>query len=114
MQETIFYPKYLIKHSLDVLSISVFLALALAYSILKLGPTVPNVFGIGFLLFFVTLFSRLYIRRIVFASSHFAVERYVWPSIKIDYSDVVDLGASKIKTQSGEISFAAMSNIYLQ
>src|SRR5919106_118561 len=110
MHETSFYPKYKIRHSLDVLSISLLLTLVLLYSFLKVGSRLPNIVGAGFLLFFIIQFSRLYIRRIVFTSSYFLVEKYVWPSMKIDYSDVIDMGASKVKTRRGEISFAAMSN----
>jgi hypothetical protein len=110
MQEIIFYPKYMIRHSWDVLSISLLLALALGYSILKVGLTVSNIIGIGFLLSFMIFFSRLYFRRIIFSSSYFLVERYVWSSMKIDYSDVIDMGTTKVKTRRGAISFAAISN----
>jgi hypothetical protein len=85
--------------------------MALLYSFLKVGAVWGNLVGLGFLVFFVVWFSRLYIRRIVFTSSHFLVERYVWPPKKINYSDVMDMGVSKVKTRSGEISFAAMSNV---
>ena len=100
----------MIRHSWDVLIISLLLTLVLLYSILKVGLILSNVFGIGLLLSFIIFFSRLYIRRIKFSSSDFLVERYIWPSMKIDYSDVTDMGASKVKTRRGEISFAAMSN----
>jgi hypothetical protein len=83
---------------------------ALLYSFMRVGAILGNWAMLGFLVFFIVLFSRLYIRRIVFTSSYFLVERYVWPLKKIEYSDVIDMGTSKIKTRSGEISFAAMSN----
>jgi hypothetical protein len=111
MQETSFYPKYTIRGSSDVLSISLLLILALLFSFLRLGAILGNIVGLGFLVFFIVLCSRLYIRRLLFTPSYFLVERYVWPSIKIDYTDVIDLGLSKIKTRKGEISFAAMSNV---
>lgn len=108
--EISFYPKYMIRHSLDVLLISLLLMAVLLFSFLNVGPSLVNFVGVGFLLLFILEFSRLYIRRIVFTSSYFLVEKYVWPSIKIDYSDVIDMGASKVKTRRGEVSFAAMSN----
>ncbi len=91
MQEIVFYPKYMIRHSWDVLSIGLLLILALSYSFLRVCLSLPNLVGVGFLLFVILQFSRLYIRRIVFTSSYFLVDRYVWPSMKIDYSDVIDL-----------------------
>jgi hypothetical protein len=111
MQETSFYPRYKIRHSLDVLSLSLFLTVALIYSFLRFGAILENIVGLIFLLSFIVWFSRLYIRRIVFTPSYFLVERYVSPAEKINYSDVIDMGRSKIKTRSGEISFAAMSNV---
>jgi hypothetical protein len=111
MQETSFYPRYRIRDSSDVLSLSLFLSMALLYSFLRLGPILGNKVGLVFLVSFIAWFSRLYIRRILFTASSFLVERYVWPSKEIDYSDVIDLGSSKVKTRKGEISFAAMSNI---
>jgi hypothetical protein len=67
--------------------------------------------GLATLLSFVLWFSRFYIRRIVFAPSYFLVEKYVGSSKKVDYSDVFDMGISKIKTKRGEINLAAMSNV---
>ena len=111
MQETSFYPRYKVKDSSDVLTISLLMTAALIYSFLRLGAIPGNIVGLAFHLFFIVWFSRLYIRRIVFTSSSFLVERYVWPAQNINYSDVIDMGRSKIKTRSGKISFAAMSNV---
>ena len=111
MQETSFYPRYKVKDSSDVLTIGLLMTVALIYSFLRLGAILGNIVGLIFHLFFIVWFSRLYIRRIVFTSSSFMVERYVWPVQNINYSDVIDMGRSKIKTRSGKISFAAMSNV---
>jgi hypothetical protein len=111
MQETSFYPRYKIRDSSDVLSISLLMAMALLFSFLRVGAILGNIVGLAFLVFFIVLSSRLYIRRIVFASFSFLVERYVWPPKRIDYSDIIDLGIAKVKTRRGEISFAAMSNL---
>ena len=111
MQDTNFYPIYKVRDSSDVLTISLLMTVALIYSFLRLGAILGNIVGLFLQLFFVVWFSRLYIRRIVFTSSYFLVERYISPKQKINYSDVIDMGRSKIKTRSGEISFAAMSNV---
>ena len=111
MQETSFYPRYKVKDSSDVLTISLLGIVALIYSFLRLGAIPGNIVVLAFYLFFIAWFSRLYIRRIVFTSSYFLVESYLRPSQKFNYSDVIDMGSSKIKMRSGEVSFAAMSNV---
>jgi hypothetical protein len=111
MEETRFYPKYMIRHSIDVLSLCLFVVLVLLFSFLEGVLSWVNIIGVGALLSFIIFMSRQYIRHIVFTSSYFLVERYVWPSKKIDYSDVIDMGAYMVKTRKGEISFAAMSNV---
>jgi len=110
MQKEIFKPKYSIKGSWDVLSLSLLMIIVLLLSFFKFGVRFSNVSDFVFLIFFMLYFSRNYIRRIVFKSSCFIVEKYVWPSIKIDYSDVIDLGMFKVTTRKGDVSFAGMSN----
>lgn len=80
------------------------------FSFLKFGITLSNIALLIVLIFFIAYFSPLYIRRIVFASSFFIVEKYLWPSKKIEYSDVVYVGPSKVKTRKDDVSFAGMSN----
>ncbi len=110
MQKEIFKPRYSIKGSWDVLSLSLLMIIALLLSFLKFGVSFSNVFETAFLILFILYFSRNYIRRIEFKSSCFVVEKYVWPSKKIDYSDVTDLGMFKVKTRKGDVSFGSMSN----
>src|SRR5260221_3262166 len=102
MQETIFRPKYSIRWNWDVLSISLGLLIVLLFSFLKFGITLSNIALLIVLIFFLAYFSPLYIRRIVFASSFFIVEKYFWPSKKIEYSDVVYVGPSKVKARKGD------------
>ena len=110
MQETIFQPKYTIRGNWDVLSISLLMIITLLFSFLKFGISLSNILGLIFLVYFIVSFSPLYVYRIVFTPSSFIVERYIWPSKKIEYSDVVDVGISKVKTRNGNVSFAGMSN----
>ncbi len=110
MSETIFRPKYSPSGSFDVLGLTVLMMIALLFSFIKLGVGLSTVLGFTVLFFFTANFSQLYIRQIIFTHSYFIVEKYVWPSKKIAYSDVVDLGPSKVKTRRGDVSFAAMSN----
>src|SRR5215216_4812885 len=98
MQETVFYPKYLIRHSLDVLSLGISLAIALVFAFFRSGPSLSNIIGVGTLIIFILSFSRLYIRQITFFDAYFVVHRYVWPPLRFDYSEIIDMGASKIKT----------------
>jgi hypothetical protein len=110
MFETVFRPKYSLSGSFDVLSLSLLMAIVLLFSYIRFGIDLSTILGSLLLLFFTTNFSQLYIRRIIFTHSYFIVEKYVWPSRKIAYFDVIDLGFSKVKTRRGDISFASMSN----
>lgn len=110
MLETIFRPKYSPSGSYDVIGLSLLLAIAILFSYIKLGMDLQTILVFSFLIFFIINFSHLYIRRVVFTDSYFIVEKYVWPSRKIAYSDVIDLGFSKVKTRRGDVSFAAMDN----
>jgi len=111
MQETSFYPRYTIRGSSDVLSLSLLMSGALIFSFLKVGASMNTLLGVMFLTLFIIRFSHMYIRRIVFMPSYFLVEWYVWPSKKVEYSDVIDLGFFRVKTRKGDVSFAAMSNL---
>jgi hypothetical protein len=110
MQKIIFRPKYAIRWSWDVLSIGLSGLIVLLFSFWKFGITLSNVSLSMFLIFFIVYFSPFYIRRIVFASSFFTVENYVWPSKKIEYSDIIDIGPWKVKTRKGNVSFLSMRN----
>jgi hypothetical protein len=105
MLETIFRPKYSPSGSYDVIGIGLLMAIAILFSYIKLGMDLQTILAFSFLVFFIINFSHLYIRRIVFTDSYFIVEKYVWPSKKIAYSDVIDLGVSKVKTRRGDIIF---------
>jgi hypothetical protein len=110
MKKSIFRPRYSFKNFLDVITLGLLLFFTLAFSYLKKGLTPTNIFGWIFLGFFVVFILHFLIRRIVFSESTFYIERYFWSSKKIGYTDVIDLGNTKIKTRRGEISFAGMSN----
>jgi hypothetical protein len=110
MKISIFRPRYSFKNFLDVITLGFLLFFALVFSYLKKGLTPTSIFGWIFLGFFVVFVLHFLIRRITFSQSIFCVERYFWPSKTIGYTDVIDLGKTKIKTRKGEISFAGMSN----
>ncbi len=50
------------------------------------------------------------IRRITFTESSFLIEKYFWAAKTIDYADVVDIGTTLIKTQSGNVSLYSITN----
>lgn len=69
-----------------------------------------TIFGLIVLVPFVVWVLHLLIRRIVFSQSTFYIEKYTWPSKRIKYSDVIDLGNTRIKTRNGDVILAGMSN----
>jgi hypothetical protein len=110
MKDTIFLPKYSFKKFLDVIIIILLLIFSLVFSYLKIGFRSAHIFGWIYLVFFLGWISHFLIRRIVFSRSTFYVEKFVWPAKTFEYTDVIDLGKTKIKTRRGEISFAGMGN----
>jgi hypothetical protein len=111
MKKIIFRPRYSFKNFLDVITLGLLLFFMLVFTYLKKGLTPTSIFGWIFLGFFVVFVLHFLIRRIVFSQSTFYVERYFWPSKTFEYTDVIDLGKTKIKTRRGEIYFAGMSNV---
>ncbi|MBL8078712.1 MAG: hypothetical protein JNM55_12165 [Anaerolineales bacterium] len=110
MSETIFKPKYSPSGSFDVLGLCLLLIVVSLLSFIKFGVDLTTILAFSFLILSVVNFSESYIRRVIFTDSYFIVEKYVWPSKKIAYSDVIDFGFSKVKTRKGDVSFAAMDN----
>jgi hypothetical protein len=58
----------------------------------------------------IPLVPLIFISRIIFSENSFTLEKLGWPSKTIDYADVVDIGATMLKTRKGNVSFQAMTN----
>jgi hypothetical protein len=111
MKDIIFRPKYTFRYNWYVIVLSLLLIFMAIFYFSKVGIDLQGIFLLVLLGYFLAFFSRDYIRRIVFTSSSFSVEKYVWVSKKIEYSDIVDVGISMIKTRRGNIVLAGMSNV---
>jgi hypothetical protein len=56
------------------------------------------------------MLPTILIRRIVFATGSFSIEKFLWPTKIIDYSDILDIGLTIIKTRKGNLSIYGMTN----
>ena len=111
MKNIIFYPKYRLRGSSDVLSLTLFGFLGVAGLFIWGGATPLALFLLVVNILFIINFSEQYIRRIEFTPTHFLVVRYTRLPKIISYSDITDLGYYKVKSSSDEISFTAISNL---
>jgi hypothetical protein len=110
MQETIFKPKYPPRFLLGLVIIILIEAFMLWNIISNQDRSIETVFGAGFFGLMILVMPFVFIRRIVFENQSFAIEKYLLPSKTIEYSDVVDIGNTLIKTRQGNIPIQAMVN----
>ncbi len=52
----------------------------------------------------------IFIRRITFMTDSFSIEKYLGPTKTIEYTDIVDIGLTIIKTRRGSIAIQSMAN----
>ena len=110
MQDNVFLPKYTYKSLIDVLLISLGLLVISIFGIWRHGLGLDNFISLSAFVLFCFWWMRDLVRRIVFNSSSFSVERFLLPTKIIDYTEISDIGFSKVQTQKGEISFSGISN----
>jgi hypothetical protein len=111
VKNNVFYPKYRIRGSSDVLSLSLFGSVVVAGLFIWGGTSPLSLFLLLINFLFVLSFSGQYVRRIEFTSSYFLIIRYTRLPKKVNYSDITDLGYYTVKFRSNEISFTAMDNL---
>ena len=110
MHEAVFKPKYPFRFLLGLAFIIPLEAFMLWEVFTKQDKSIETIFGAGFFGFMVLLMPFVFIRRIIFENQSFTIEKYLLPAKTIDYSDVVDIGNTIIKTRYGNISTQAMEN----
>ena len=110
MQQQIFKPKYPIKIYLGLVLI-IPMELFLLGQLLSSKDTSPeNIFAVGFFGLMLALMPYTFVKRIVFNTHSFSIEKYLWPTKTIEYTDVVDIGATVIKTRNGNLAIQSMTN----
>lgn len=110
MKNSTFRPRYSLRNFWDAITLGLLLLSTNVFSYLKTGFSPMTIFGSIFLLPLVVWVLHLLIRHIVFSPSSFYVEKYIWPSKRIKYSDIIDFGNIRIKTRNGDVILAGMSN----
>jgi len=110
MKNSSFRPRYSFKSCWDVITLGFLLFSTIVFGYVKTGFSPITIFGLVIFIPFAIWVLHLLIRRIVFSRSTFYVERYAWPSKRIKYTDVLDIGNMKIKTRNGDVVLAGMAN----
>ena len=109
MQQTVFKPKYPVRLYLGFF-LMILVELCLLSQLLFGAETRPDIFLAGFFGLVITLSPYTFVKRIVFDVHSFSVEKFLGPTKTIEYTDVIDIGMSLIKTRNGNISIQLMSN----
>jgi hypothetical protein len=110
MQQQIFKPKYpgtIFLGFLLIVSIEAYLLWQILSGIDASSGNVlaAVIFGLG-----IIIMPYAVVKRIVFGSQSFSIEKYFWPTKTIDYTEVTDVGPALIKTRKGGFSFRSMNN----
>ena len=110
MQQNIFKPKYPAKLFLGLV-VLIPLEVFVLWQLLSGKSTSPeNIFMAGFFGLILVLMPYAFVKRIVFNTHSFSIEKYLWPAKTIEYTDVVDIGTTLIKTRNGSFAIQSMMN----
>lgn len=110
MQQKIFKPKYPSKFLFGAFVFIPLEAFMLWQLISEKEVSPENIFIAIFFGLIIALMPYAFVKRIVFDAHSFSVEKYLWPTKSIEYTDVVDIGATVIKTRQGNIAIQSMMN----
>jgi hypothetical protein len=110
MEEIIFKPKYSPKIYL-LLFVAILMGAFVLWEIISGRNRSPGHFYIAavFGLMLAGL-PFLFIRRITFMTDSFSIEKYLWPTKTIEYTDIVGIGLTMIRTRREIIGIQAMAN----
>jgi hypothetical protein len=110
MQQNIFKPKYPPKLFLGLV-VLIPMEAFLLWRLLSGSDTSPeNIFGAVFFGLMLAIVPYAFVRRIVFNPHSFSIERYLWPTKTIEYTEVVDIGTTVIRTRNGSFAIQSMTN----
>ena len=110
VQQTVFKPKYPVRVYLGFFLI-ILIELYLLSQLLFSADTRPeNIFLAGFFALVIALTPYTFVKRIVFDMHSFSIEKYLGPSKTIEYTDVIDIGTTLIKTRNGNVGIQLMLN----
>ena len=110
MQEKIFKPKYLSSFYLRFVFVILLEAFALWSIFFNSEKSILMIFMAGFFGFMILLMPSVLIRQISFESNSFTIEKFAQPPQTINFSDVIDIGVTVIKTKQGNIVIRIMEN----
>lgn len=110
MQQNVFKPRYPVRLYLGLILL-IPVESFLLWQLLSGTDTSPEtIFIAGFFGLMLAIMPYAFVKRIVFDSHSFSIEKYLWPTKTIEYTDVVDLGTTMIKTRKGSFAIQSMMN----
>jgi hypothetical protein len=110
MSEIIFIPKYTTKHRLTPPVLIPFTIFVLGLVISGADRRIEAILFAVFLCVITASLPYTFIKRIVFTEHAFAIEKFLWPTKIIEYTEVSDLSGSTIKTRNGNVLIGSVVN----
>ena len=110
MQEIVFKPKYPPQLTFGTLVLTPIEFYILWQILAGKDPSPENIFGAVFFGLLLIIPPFAYIKRMVFRTNNFSIEKFILPTKTIEYSDVTDVGAMVLKTRKGGLSLRTMTN----
>jgi hypothetical protein len=104
MQEEIFQPKYSAKLYFGLLCVIPFEFFMLWQIISGKDSSLVIIFMAAFFGILVATIPYVFIKRIVFTANAFQIEKFLGPTRTIEYTEVVDIGITTIKTKKGNLA----------
>ncbi len=104
MQEKIFQPKYSAILYFGLFSLVLLELIMLWQFISGKNSSSTSIFFAVFLGLIDAIIPFVIIKRIVFSANAFTVEKFLLPTKTIEYTDVVDIGTTIIKTKNGNLA----------
>ncbi len=110
MQEKIFTPRYTAKLYFGLFCLVLLELIMLWQFISGKNSSTTSIFFAAFLGLIDAILPFVIIKRIVFSAKAFTVEKFLLPSKTIEYTEVVDIGITVIKTKNGNLAILPMLN----
>ena len=106
MEEKNFKPKYTGKLYFGLLCVVLFDFLMLWQIISGKDSSPVTIIFAAFITLIIAVSPYVFMKRIVFKANAFTVEKFLWPTKTIEYTDVVDIGTTIIKTKNGNLAIS--------
>ena len=109
MVDQIFTPKY--KYNFFVVFIgAIFIEILIGYMLIEFGAETTLVIGFIIIGLLILMIPYAYIKNIIFQADGFIIRKFILIEKHYPYSEITDIGYTRIKTRSGNLSLSGMQN----